>query len=207
VQQVHRVAALLAGKDIGHVYSSDLFRAMQTATVIAEATAAAIVADGRLRERGFGRREGAPTATLDSAETGIRDGRITDIRCHPDGGESLDHLYRRCRSFTARIDAEGPGRDLVVVAHGGSIRMLRAAWAGTGPDRLAWTPVGNAAVFRLVRPVPQAPDRTVTPPYDVVPASSSTPLRPLEPFQSSVPLSPAGPPVVTRPPSTVGRPS
>jgi probable phosphoglycerate mutase len=148
--QVHRVAALLAGKDVERIYSSDLRRARQSAAVFAAATGAGVVTDRRLRERGFGRLEGTPTASLDPAVTGIVEGRITDIDCRPVGGESLGQLYRRCQSFVAGIRSLGCGRDLVVVAHGGSIRMLRAAWAGTGPERLAWTPVGNAAVLRLV---------------------------------------------------------
>jgi 2,3-bisphosphoglycerate-dependent phosphoglycerate mutase len=201
--QVDRVAALLAGLDVECVYSSDLGRAQQTASVIAATTGAVVVTDRRLRERGFGRLEGAPTTSLGPAVTGILDGRITDIRSHPVGGESLEQLYRRCQSFVSLLHSLGEGRDIVVVAHGGSIRMLRAAWAGTGPEHLAWAPVGNAALFRLVLPL-SPPDGD-----DIGPVLSvSRPAPSSEPPQSSVTTpSSAGSPAAMRPPSTVGRPS
>lgn len=207
--QVHRVAALLVGRDVERVYSSDLRRAEQTASVIAAATGAGVVTDRRLRERGFGRLEGTPTTSLGPAVTGIVGGRITDIGCHPVGGESLDQLYRRCQSFVSMVHSLGHGRDIVVVAHGGSIRMIRAVWAGTGTEHLAWAPVGNAALFRLVlSSSPQGGDDSgPVPPVSLL-APPSEPLEASEPPQVSVaPPSSAGSPATMRPPSTVGRPS
>lgn len=199
--QVERVATLLAGKDIECVYSSDLQRARQSASVIAEATNAPVVIDRRLRERGFGQLEGGSTAGLDPAVTGITGRRITDIHCHPVGGESLDQLYQRCRGFVDQLHSLGHGRDIVVVAHGGSIRLIRAAWADAAPDRLAWSPVDNAALFRLVHPTsPSIGDGIVPVPVTNVPEPTHAPrATPIAPTSS------ASSPATTRQPSTVGR--
>jgi probable phosphoglycerate mutase len=147
----------LEGKDIECVFSSDLWRARQTARIIAEATDAPVHLDPRLRERGFGQLEGEPTRALSATLTGIVDDSVTDTRCRPPGGESLDELYSRCRDFLDWLRVRGQQRDVVVVAHGGSVRMLRAAGAGLGPADLAWGPVDNASVHRLVLAVSPLP--------------------------------------------------
>lgn len=150
--QDRRVASFLTGKDVGAVYSSDLRRARCTAEIIAEHVGCAVRTDPRLRERSFGSLEGTPLAELPPEVTGIRSGRIADVDAHAAGGESLRDLAARCTDFATWLEAEQDGRDVVIVAHGGSIRLLRAAIAGIDPSGMGWGSVANASVHRLVLP-------------------------------------------------------
>jgi probable phosphoglycerate mutase len=149
-QQARRVASLLATKEVSAVYSSDLRRARSTAEIIADRLECTVRTDPRLRERSFGQLEGSPSGSLLSDATGITGGRVTDVGAHPVGGESLGQLAERCADFLAWLADGQPVGDLVIVAHGGSIRLLRAVLTGTDPAGMAWGPVANASVHRMV---------------------------------------------------------
>ncbi len=148
--QARRVADLLATKDVTAVYSSDLRRARWTAEIIADRVGCTVRTDDRLRERSFGMLEGSPSGTLESEATGIAGGRVVDTGARPDGGESLDDVADRCTSFCHDLVARQPAGDVVIVAHGGSIRLMKALLAGTEPAGMTWGAVANASVHRVV---------------------------------------------------------
>ncbi len=160
--QDRRVASLLAGKDVGIVYSSDLRRARRTAELIAQHIGSEVRTDSRLRERSFGALEGMPVAELPPEVTGLRRGRIADVGAHAAGGESLGDLAARCTDFATWLEAGDDDRDVVVVTHGDSIRLLRAAFAGIDPSGMGWGPVANASIHRLVLTTHPGPDGTRT---------------------------------------------
>lgn len=167
VHQASKCARLLAGTTASALYTSDLRRAVQTAAPIGRALGLEPVADPRLRERAFGDLQGMAVSVLDAGRSGIAQGRVADADAAPPGGESVRALYRRASSFLAGAlerhgDAEG---DLVLVCHGGVIRVLVAWLDGTGPDEMAWCPLGNATVtVRGLRPVPGGPGAGAAPP-------------------------------------------
>ena len=109
-----------------------------------------VFADSRLRERSLGVLEGAPSATIGPSVTGLDAGRVADPDARPAGGESVRDLYRRAAEFidelAAAVDDDGAG-DVVVVAHGGTVRVLEAYLRGIPADQMAWGPVGNTAVI------------------------------------------------------------
>jgi 2,3-bisphosphoglycerate-dependent phosphoglycerate mutase len=158
--QARRVARQLAGHQISAVYSSDLQRAVQTAQPVAAALGLDMVQDARLRERSFGTAEGTPTRSLLLERSGIRDGWVVDPDAAPPAGESVRDLYRRATGFVrAILQPEGlrdgrPG-DVVLVAHGGVVRVVLAWIDGIEPDRMPWGPIGNGLVVR--RPLFRAP--------------------------------------------------
>jgi hypothetical protein len=78
-RQALRLAELLEGKDITAIYSSDLPRALDTATTIADRLGHQVIVDPRLRERSLGEVEGSCGASLPPDITGISGGRITDV--------------------------------------------------------------------------------------------------------------------------------
>ncbi len=156
------MGSLLVTKDVGIVYSSDLRRARTTAEIIAERLERPLVTDGRLRERNFGKLEGSPTSAPTAEITGILRGRVADIDARPPGGESIGDLAARCQDFIDWLLAQPRDGDVVVVAHGGSIRLLQAALTGAPPAGLAWGPVGIASVHRVQLPAP-APGGRVQP--------------------------------------------
>jgi 2,3-bisphosphoglycerate-dependent phosphoglycerate mutase len=152
-RQALRLAALLEAKDITAVYSSDLPRALDTATTIADRLGRQVIVDPRLRERSLGEVEGSCAASLPPDITGISGGRVTDPGAHPAGGESLDDLHQRCADFVTSVESQNDEGDIVVVAHGGSIRMIRAAASGCRITGMSWGNVANASICRVTLPL------------------------------------------------------
>jgi broad specificity phosphatase PhoE len=147
--QARHAADLLAAEPVGAVYSSDLYRARRTAATIGRQCGCGIRVDRRLRERCFGLAEGVPMSGVPSSLSGIADGHVVDSRARPPGGESLDDVYRRCASFLGDLRRSATSGDIVVVAHGGSIRMLRAVVAHQAVQGMVWDAVPNASICRV----------------------------------------------------------
>jgi broad specificity phosphatase PhoE len=67
----------------------------------------------------------------------------------PPGGESFADLYARTRDAIAELAPEYRGRDVVVVAHGGTIRAALAVALGLTPQAALAFAVDNCSVTRL----------------------------------------------------------
>jgi alpha-ribazole phosphatase len=67
----------------------------------------------------------------------------------PPGGESFVDLYERTRAAIGRLGPECRGRDVVVVAHGGTIRAALAVALGIEPQGGLAFAVENCSVTRL----------------------------------------------------------
>lgn len=65
------------------------------------------------------------------------------------GGESFMDLYNRTRDGIDRINAEHAGRDIVVVAHGGTIKSAVGLALGGLPEKGLLFDVDNCSVTRL----------------------------------------------------------
>jgi probable phosphoglycerate mutase len=149
-RQADRAASLLAPEPVQAIFSSDLRRARATAASIAHRVGRTVIIDDRLRERSFGIAEGSPVASIASAVTGLEDDRVVDSSVHPVGGESLEDVFRRCHAFVGWLASSEPTGDVVIVAHGGSLRLLAAALTGSALDGMRWEPVPNGCVRRVV---------------------------------------------------------
>ncbi len=149
-QLAEQLAATLAGVPVTALYSSDLDRAVQTAGPLAARLGRDVVRDQRLRERRFGEVEGTPSRVLPAAVAGIDGEQVTDADATGPGGESVRDLYRRVAGFAddvlAPMAAEGTSGDVVVVAHGGVVRVLAAWLDGIDPDGMPWGSIGNGLV-------------------------------------------------------------
>jgi probable phosphoglycerate mutase len=152
-RQAHRCARALRGEPIGRLVTSDLQRAVETAAPIAGLLGLDPVVDPGLRERSLGAAEGAPTEALGAERSGVAGGRVVDPDAAPAGGESVRQLYDRVVACTSEHLRHGQG-DLVLVCHGGVVRVLLAWMAGDGPDAMAWPEVHNALPLRWVAQVP-----------------------------------------------------
>ena len=152
--QARQVADALAAEPVSAVYSSDLYRARRMAGVTAQRLGCEVRTDHRLRERCFGIAEGLPSVGIVPAVTGIDEGLVVDEHARAPGGESLADVHARCAAFLEHLRGEPDGGDAVVVAHGGSIRMLRALATDIELRGLAWDTVPNAAIIRLELPLP-----------------------------------------------------
>jgi broad specificity phosphatase PhoE len=148
------------------IYASDLRRALQTAAAFAAVVGVPVIPDARLRERSLGALEGVPSAALSPSATGLDGGRVVDPDARPAGGESVRDMYQRAAAFCDELAAtvgDGGGRsvagafpgvadpagDMVIIAHGGTVRMLAAYLHGIPADQMSWGPVENASVVHI----------------------------------------------------------
>lgn len=150
-EQAAEVAERFRGLAVSAIYSSDLRRALQTATAFSKVLGLPVIKDARLRERSLGVLEGTPLAAVTPDQTGLDGGLVADADASPDGGESVRDLYQRAAGFCADLAAQAASRagDVVVVAHGGTLRVLRAYLAGVPVERMRWEPLENARVLHV----------------------------------------------------------
>lgn len=166
-EQAQRCARRLEGAPVGAVVASDLRRAVETAHPIAQVLGVDVDFDQRLRERSFGVAEGTPAAGVGAELTGIDGDRVVDADAAPAGGESVRELYGRATGCVADLVRRYPEGDLVMVCHGGVVRVVLAWLDGVGPDEMAWASVDNGLVVpRLADEVREAAD--LRPPFDDV---------------------------------------
>ena len=153
VRQAWVVAGRLCDRPIGALYASDLRRATATAAPLASVLGLAVVRDARLRERCLGTLEGAPSAAIGPAASGLRADRVTDPDARPAGGESLRDLYRRVAAFAEDLAGLSLPGDVAGVAHGGALRVLRAHLCSVPVERIRWGPLANGSILRISGPV------------------------------------------------------
>jgi broad specificity phosphatase PhoE len=155
LRQAAETAARFSGHPVRALYASDLRRALQTAAAFADVLGLPVFADGRLRERSLGVLEGTAAMAIDPALTGLAGGRVTDPDARPAGGESVRDLYQRAAGFAEELaaahdeDGDDQAGDVVVVAHGGTLRVLEAYLTGVPVGQMAWPPLENARVLRI----------------------------------------------------------
>ncbi|QAT88009.1 alpha-ribazole-5'-phosphate phosphatase [Corallococcus coralloides] len=124
-RQAEALAARLATLPFQALYSSDLDRAVQTASRIAARTGHDVQRDARLRERGLGVLEG-----LTRAEAGQRHPAV--FAAYTEGhadyvvpeGESASQRLRLALHCLEELGARHPGARVVVVTHGGLLSAL-----------------------------------------------------------------------------------
>jgi probable phosphoglycerate mutase len=118
--ELGRRQAFEAARAIGAVdavWASDLTRAVETATIVADSVGVGpVVVDPDLRERDAGAFSGL---TRDEIEQRFP-GYLADHR-RPPGWEPDDLLLARAVAAVRRIAAAVPGGDVVVITHGGLV--------------------------------------------------------------------------------------
>ena len=126
-EQARALASELAGDVLDAVYTSDLLRAHETAQIVAATKGLSVVVDPDLRERDVSEWSGL---TLPEIEARFPD-ELRAFREHRVSiGETHDSLSRRVVAAAGRIAAAHPAGVVLVVTHGGALRMLRHAAGG-----------------------------------------------------------------------------
>jgi probable phosphoglycerate mutase len=149
--QAHRVAQALAGEPISAIYTSDLFRAWDTARAIGSATGLPVQTEQALRERGFGVFEGKTFQEIEELwpEASLR-WRKREPGFAPEGGESLVAIRERISTIVNTLGARHAGELIVLVAHGGVMDVLyRLATHQEIQAPRTWD-LGNCAINRLL---------------------------------------------------------
>ncbi|MDX6475997.1 MAG: 2,3-bisphosphoglycerate-dependent phosphoglycerate mutase [Gaiellaceae bacterium] len=128
-EQARLHADALAQREIDAIYSSDLLRAHETARIVGDRLELPVEVDAGLREVDVGDWAGREVGELEREDPeGFR--RWQDGLKGWNGGESYEEMGERVVETVLRIAQRHPGRTLLVVTHGGSIRACRATAAG-----------------------------------------------------------------------------
>lgn len=157
-RQAERVGALLAGR-YGDGLSrwswvtSPLFRAWQTAVVVADVTGvptAGIRFDDRLKEMTWGRWDGLTAAEIEATDPELWRARIADRWTvpPPGGGETQRDVITRAEAWLAEL---APDARVVAFAHGALGRALRCAYQGLPDEAMLAMDEPQGAVFHLAR--------------------------------------------------------
>jgi len=119
------------GPAVAAVYTSPLRRAAETAERIAEVYRLPLVRDPDLREMSLGDWEGMTVPEIQATFPSAYERWLEDPLAAPaPNGEPLPAFAARTAGALARMQAAHPGRDLLVVSHGGVIKALLCAVLG-----------------------------------------------------------------------------
>jgi 2,3-bisphosphoglycerate-dependent phosphoglycerate mutase len=149
--QAERAGAALAEDDIDVVYSSDLWRAYDTALSVAKPHGLMVQTDEALRERGFGEFQGKTFAEIEATlpEQALQwRKRLPDFA--PPGGESLLQLTQRVVLCIQRLADQNAGKHIAIVSHGGVMDVLYRAATGLEIQAARTWDLRNASINRLL---------------------------------------------------------
>ncbi len=128
LEQAQALAVYLKDRPITAIYSSDLLRARQTAAPIAKVLGLTVHDDARLRELNLGSYQGLTNAEISSQYPQQAVQMREDYLGFPfPNGESRRMMQQRALAALREIAAEEPGPEIVIITHGGTIRVLLMA--------------------------------------------------------------------------------
>jgi alpha-ribazole phosphatase len=132
------------------IYSSDLQRALRTASIVASVQHLLVQTDPGLREISFGAFEGKTFAEIQRAYPDTVQAWLEDMSslCPP-GGETLQDVIKRADDVVHRLQNAHSGETILLVAHGGTVRALLCACLGWDPHHFWRWRVDNASLTVL----------------------------------------------------------
>lgn len=124
VSQIKKVANSLKKEKIDLIYSSDIFRARQTAKIVAKILGLEVFFDPRLRDTNLGLYHGRAKQEFYQDFP-----RIFPLRFikRPAGGESWKDCQKRIFGFFREIDKKYKGKTILIVSHGDPLWLLEGA--------------------------------------------------------------------------------
>lgn len=131
-EQVERLRLRLTGERIDAAYTSDLSRARDTAMPVCAGRAEALVACPELREMDFGDCDGLTFDEIVERYPRLARSVGGGKRIEFPGGETLQQLNDRVGLFLARLGQHGAGESVLVVSHGGPLRVALCRLLGIG---------------------------------------------------------------------------
>ena len=132
-----RASIPLLPQTIKRIYCSSLLRTRQTAAIINDALHLPISFHKELQEVDFGSTNGTPFLPEDKKKH-----MTLTFDWHDRGGESVDDVRARILKILKIINAENADGEALIVAHGGTIRMLTFLETGEILNEIA-----NAGIF------------------------------------------------------------
>lgn len=126
IEQAKQLAKELKKANFDLIFSSDLLRAKKTAEIIAAEHELAVESTNLLRERKLGNLEGKSVEALRAFEKlfkELKEEEIFKYKSHPDI-ESDEEITTRLITFLRETAITHPGKKILAVTHGGTIRAL-----------------------------------------------------------------------------------
>jgi broad specificity phosphatase PhoE len=133
INQARETSAKIS-KDYTEIYSSDLPRARETAEILNEKFNLLIQYDKRLRERSTGSLTGKTWEEIGQEIKKID--KNQQYNYHEHGGESVDDVKERLFSFINEMRLNKKNEKILVVTHGGIIRLLHHLLNGKNPETI-----------------------------------------------------------------------
>lgn len=147
-EQAQQLADRLVAVPIKTIIASDLSRARMTAEPVAQLLGLPVAPEQSLRERHFGIAETRMYVDLEAEFEGERPW-WTDTDFAFERGESIRDHYARVAAYLRRLLEDPPPGDVLLVSHGGTIRVARAFLAGRSADEVDRDAVANGAVTTI----------------------------------------------------------
>lgn len=122
ITQAKNLAKKLKGVKFDLVFSSDLLRAKRTAEIVVLERDLEIKTSELLRERNFGHLQGKSEKEWDSVFKKLSDEQKFSYK-HSPQIESDEELVNRLLRFIREVAIRYPGKNVLVVTHGGVIRV------------------------------------------------------------------------------------
>ena len=149
--QAGKIGEYLSPIKPGAIYSSNLVRAVETATAIAAHHDMPIIQKVELQELNYGEWEGLTKPEIE-ANNGIsswKNFRDDPLNNRPPGAETIESLFERSKSIFSEIINSYQSGEVIVVSHGGCISALLAI--ALGGQKEAWIPIwlGNTSLSRI----------------------------------------------------------
>ncbi len=124
-RQAERLRDRLAKEKIDAVYCSDLKRAVVTAEVISSGHEVRIVTCSELREINYGDAEGLTFDEIGHLYPEVAEAiRNFSLEMKFPGGESFEEFIARTCTFLDRLNKHLPEQTILIVAHGGPLKVL-----------------------------------------------------------------------------------
>ena len=151
LDQARQLATRLASEPIRALYTSDLARARETASLLADALALPPRMTPLLREVGFGAWEGLTVSELEARwPDEYAAWRQDSVTYRPPEGERIEELQQRSMAAVAEILTAHPGERVAVFGHGGSVKAILCALMGFSLSIWRRLRVDNTSISRLV---------------------------------------------------------
>ena len=149
--QIQALGEWMKNVSFDHIYSSDSLRARQTAEAITQYSGDTLQFDQRIREKNLGVFEGLTSIEASEQHPEIyRLFKTGGANYVIDEGESTQQVLDRALEFIEEIRLRHPEQRVVMVTHGGVVRVLMKHTLGISIDAPTSFLIKNTGIFRLV---------------------------------------------------------
>ena len=149
--QIQALGQWMKNVPFDHIYSSDSLRAKQTAEAITQFSGHELKIDLRLREKNLGVFEGLTSEEARERHPEVfRLFKTAGSKYVIDEGESTQQLQERALEFIEEIRLRHPEERVVMVTHGGVVRVLMKHALGLSIDAPTRFIIKNTGIFGLI---------------------------------------------------------